>query len=130
MVENDEDERLFMKEGFDAAGHFEVLAQLRNGDALLDWLAENHGVKPDLILSDLNMQGKNGYDILSELKKDPAYSSIPIIITSTSNAKSIIEKCIAMGAAEYIVKPDTFVDYSTFANSLYKMVREKAIVRK
>ncbi|HWJ90446.1 MAG TPA: hypothetical protein VNR87_05005, partial [Flavisolibacter sp.] len=55
IVENDEDERFFMKEGFDASGMFEIIAQMINGDALLEWLEENPGTLPDVILSDLNM---------------------------------------------------------------------------
>ena len=66
--ENDDDEQLFMKEGFDAAGLFDVVAQLKNGDVLLDWLQQNTTALPDLILSDLNMPGMGGMQCLRELK--------------------------------------------------------------
>lgn len=129
IVENDEDEQFFMKEGFDAAGVFDILAQLSNGDTLFEWLVKNQANLPDVILSDLNMPGKNGYDILEGVKADPAYMHIPVIITSTSSAKIMIDKCMTLGAADYQVKPDTFVEYKPFALKLYQLIKDKQMVK-
>jgi CheY-like chemotaxis protein len=129
IVENDDDEQVFMKEGFDAAGLFDIIAQLRNGDTLFEWLSDNKHTLPDVILSDLNMPGKNGYDVINEVKTNPLYSHIPVVITSTSSTKTIIDKCIAMGAADYIVKPDTFVEYVPYVKNLYKRIEEKQLVK-
>lgn len=129
IVENDEDEQLFMKQGFDATGLFDIVAQPRNGDVLFDWLEENSSSLPDIILSDLNMPGKNGFDILTEIISTPAYKHIPVIITSTSSTKSIIDKCIDKGAADYIVKPETFIAYEPFAKNLYHCIEEKQLVK-
>jgi CheY-like chemotaxis protein len=129
IVENDEDEQLFMKEGFDTTGLFNIVAQVRNGDALLEWLAENQQNLPDIVLSDLNMPGKNGYDVITDLKNDPAYTHIPVIITSTSSTRTIIEKCLAFGAADYIVKPETFVEYVPYVKKLHRLIEEKQLVK-
>jgi CheY-like chemotaxis protein len=129
IVENDEDEQLFMKEGFDATGLFNIVGQVKNGDALLEWLVEHQDNLPDVVLSDLNMPGKNGYDVINDLKNDPAYSHIPVIITSTSSTKTIIDKCLAFGAADYIVKPETFVEYVPYVKNLYKRIEEKQLVK-
>ena len=129
IVENDEDEQLFMKEGFDAAGLFDIVAQVKNGNTLLEWLNENKNALPDVILSDLNMPGKNGYDVINEVKANPLYAHIPVLITSTSSTKTIIEKCMAQGAADYIVKPETFVEYVPYVESLYKRIEEKQLVK-
>ena len=129
IVENDEDEQLFMKEGFDAAGLFEIIALLKNGDALIDWLDLNPSAIPDIILSDLNMPGRNGYDIISDMKTDPAYTHIPVIITSTSTAKIVIDKCLALGAADYVIKPDTFIEYRPFVTNLFRLIESKQLVK-
>lgn len=129
IVENDEDEQFFMKEGFDTAGVFEIVAQLKNGDALFDWLEQHKTALPDVILSDLNMPGKNGYDILEGIKAEPAFRHIPVIITSTSSAKVMIDRCMNLGAAGYQVKPDTFIAYAPFANDLYKHIQEQQLVK-
>ena len=128
IVENDEDEQFFMKEGFDDSGLFDIIAQVTNGDHLLEWLKEHPSNKPDLILSDLNMPGKNGYDILDEINSNPKWEGIPVIITSTSSTKSIMDKCLAKGAAEYIVKPETFIEYKPFVQQLFEVVKEKKLV--
>jgi CheY-like chemotaxis protein len=128
IVENDEDEQYFMREGFAAEGLFEIMAILKNGDALLDWLP-NSATLPELVLSDLNMPGKNGYDIIEELKASADYQRIPVIITSTSSTKSIIDKCLNMGAAAYVVKPDTFIDYVPYVRHLHQLLEEKHLVK-
>ncbi|MCW3107113.1 MAG: response regulator receiver protein, partial [Segetibacter sp.] len=68
--------------------------------------------------SDLNMPGKNGYDILKELRADSRFASLPIVITSTSSIKSVIDTCMQLGATKFIQKPDTFVEYEDFAKEL------------
>jgi CheY-like chemotaxis protein len=129
IVENDEDEQLFMKEGFETANLFEVIAVVINGDTLFEWLTQNVNSLPDIILSDLNMPGKNGYDVIKEVKSNPLYSHIPVVITSTSSTRTIMEKCITAGASEYIVKPETFVEYVPYVKDLYNRVEEKQLVK-
>ncbi|MDB5197916.1 MAG: response regulator receiver protein [Flaviaesturariibacter sp.] len=129
IVENDEDEQFFMKEGFDQTGLFEILAMVTNGDALLEWMEANPAQLPQLVLSDLNMPGKNGYDIITELKETPAYAHIPVIITSTSSTKAFIDKCLDFGAAYYLVKPETFIAYAPFAEALHRLIEEKGLVK-
>ena len=129
IVENDEDEQFFMKEGFEAAGLFEIVAQVENGDELIEWLNANPSSLPDVILSDLNMPGKNGYDIINEVTTNAAYAHIPVIITSTSSTKTIIDKCLALGAADYLVKPDTFMDYLPYVQSLHQLIEGKQLVK-
>ena len=128
IVENDEDEQYFMREGFEQSGLFDILALLRNGDLLLEWIHSKGTEKPELILSDLNMPGKNGYEILSFLKEMDGYKNIPVIITSTSSTNSIMQKCLDAGAADYVIKPDIFIDYLSYAKALHKRIQEKKLV--
>jgi CheY-like chemotaxis protein len=129
LVENDEDERFFMNEGFQGSGLFEIIAQVVNGDELFEWLEEHPRILPDVILSDLNMPGKNGYDIITEMTNSPGWSHIPVIIASTSSTATIIDKCMNLGAAGYVVKPETFVAYVPFVKDLHKMISEKQLVK-
>ena len=125
IVENDDDEREFMREGFAESGKFDIMALVKNGDLLLEWLSKSP-VRPQVILSDLNMPGKNGYDIIEQMR---VYENgpIPVIITSTSTTRSIIAKCLDKGAADYIVKPDTFIEYHAFAHRLYEIIITKGL---
>jgi CheY-like chemotaxis protein len=118
IVENDEDERLFMQEGFEGTDRFEVIAFAESGEELLAILYKEESNVPDMILSDLNMPGKNGYDILRELRSDSRFLDLPIVITSTSSIKSVIDTCMKLGATKFIQKPETFVEYARFAHNL------------
>lgn len=63
--------------------------------------------KPDLILLDLILPGgKDGFQVLEEIKKNPSTRKIPIIILSNLGQKSDIERGMALGAADYLVKAD------------------------
>lgn len=129
IIENDEDEQLFMREAFEEDGGFEILDQLDNGNKLIEWLRSHEDRLPDLILSDLNMPGRNGYDITSDIRSDQHFKEIPVIITSTSSAKSIMDKCYEQGASLYIVKPDTFIEYKAFAKQLRDEVEQRQLLR-
>jgi CheY-like chemotaxis protein len=124
IAENDEDEQFFMKDGFDKSGYFEVMSFAGSGDELLERLRETEAV-PDMILSDLNMPGKNGYDILKELKNDPRFSAIPIVMTSTTSQRSVIDTCMRLGATKFIQKPETFVEYDNYARELAAVIEKK-----
>lgn len=64
-------------------------------------------IKPDLVLLDLMMPGKDGFDVLTEVKSDPEIANIPIIVSSNLSQESDQQKCIALGAVDYIVKANT-----------------------
>lgn len=119
IVENDEDERFFMSEAFKASGEFTILGEFGNGDQLTEWLQGSPQELPELVLSDLNMPGKNGYDIIDELKM--TYPDIAVFATSTSSVVTTREKCIRAGAKDFIPKPDIFIDYDSFVAELYRL---------
>jgi CheY-like chemotaxis protein len=125
IVEDDEDEQIFMKKGFEDSGLFEVVAQLENGKLLFDWLQQHQPLLPDVILSDINMPGMNGYEIVRALKNSPIYSLIPAVITSTASGQSVALKCMSAGAAGFIVKPNNLSAYMGFAEELYTLIEEK-----
>jgi CheY-like chemotaxis protein len=60
---------------------------------------------PDLILLDLNMPNKNGYEVLKELKADPDLCRIPVVILTSSKAETDIVKTYQLQADNYVVKP-------------------------
>src|SRR5947209_11663235 len=76
IVENDKDEQDFMEEGFRESELFDLVTLVRNGDELFEFLESNTHQLPEIILSDLNMPGKNGYDILHTIRENPVYAHI------------------------------------------------------
>ena len=59
----------------------------------------------DIIFTDVEMPNMNGFEFLARLKKDPSYSSIPVVLCTTLNKPEQIEKAKKLGAVSYIVKP-------------------------
>jgi CheY-like chemotaxis protein len=60
---------------------------------------------PDLIITDVQMPGMNGFELCRALKSDPKTSAIPIIIASVLATKREEEEGLKAGATAYIVKP-------------------------
>ena len=64
-------------------------------------------LKPGLILLDLIMPGKDGFETLTELKADPVVKDIPVIVLSNLSQEEDIKRIHDLGAKEYLVKANT-----------------------
>ncbi|MDD3308003.1 MAG: response regulator [Acetobacterium sp.] len=80
-----------------------LIRAYKSGSELLQ--AVEKGIKPDLILMDIMMPGMDGYQTLSELRKDPANLGIPVIYISALDSLIDEEKGFHLGAVDYITKP-------------------------
>lgn len=87
------------KDGLGRAG-FEVIA-VANGLEAMDKIKSE---KPDLILLDLIMPIKTGFEVLEELKMDSELKKIPAIILSNLGQDQDVEKGKALGAIDYLIK--------------------------
>ncbi len=72
----------------------------------------------DLIVTDINMPDINGLELVSFLKKTPAYAAIPLIIVSTESSQRDREKGLGLGADAYVVKPFEPEDLRAIARDL------------
>jgi DNA-binding response OmpR family regulator len=61
--------------------------------------------RPDLIISDLVMPYRDGFEILRELKGDPRLREVPVIVVSMKDSEPDIVRGFDLGAEDYIVKP-------------------------
>ena len=79
--------------------------------------------KPQLILLDLMLPGKDGLTILKELKNSEITSGIPVIVISGIESQNQVSQAIDAGAADYVTKPFDSMDLGTrlkqFLISLY-----------
>jgi two-component system, chemotaxis family, response regulator Rcp1 len=69
--------------------------------------------QPDLILLDLNMPRKDGREVLAEVKADPEFKLIPVVVLTTSAAERDLVKSYDLHANAYVVKPidlNQFID--------------------
>ena len=73
---------------------------------------------PDLIVLDLNLPRKDGREVLSDLKTDPALARIPVVVFTTSQANSDIARCYELGANCYLKKPGNLPDFVAVVQSM------------
>ncbi len=62
--------------------------------------------KPDLVLLDIILPRKNGFDVLIEMRKNKKTKHVPVIILSNLGQESDIKRGFALGAQEYLIKPE------------------------
>lgn len=79
---------------------FTILSALDGAAGLL--LAKSE--KPDLILLDLILPKKNGFEVLAELKENPETAGIKVIVLTNLESSQDIEKALGLGATNYLVK--------------------------
>jgi len=79
-----------------------ILAE--NGQNGLDVL-QDHYQDVSLILLDVHMPVMNGYEFLKIVKSDSLYETIPVIVATGSDAKDEEEKCLGLGASDFVSKP-------------------------
>lgn len=72
-----------------------------NGEEALDKMRLN---KPDLVLLDLLMPKKDGFEVLKEKFVDPNIKDIPVIVLTNLSQKEQIKKCYELGANDFLIK--------------------------
>jgi DNA-binding response OmpR family regulator len=87
---------------FELGGFAVVTAD--NGE---DGVVSAKGERPDLILLDIVLPKMSGLDVLQKLKTDNTTASIPVIILTNLNQKDEIERGMALGASDYLIKAHT-----------------------
>ena len=73
---------------------------------------------PDLVVLDLNLPRKDGRDVLTDIKSDPALAKIPVVIFTTSQANSDISRSYELGANCYLRKPGNLPDFIAVVQSM------------
>jgi len=90
-------ERLFTMEGF-------TVIVSNNG---ADGETKAKTANPDIILLDIMMPQKNGYDVLMALQSDENTKKIPVIMLTNLSGKENEQSALDMGAVQYVIKSDT-----------------------
>jgi len=96
-----------------------------DGYEALDYVYQREKYKnawrPDLILLDLGLPRISGYAVLYELKKQPNFATIPVVILTASRNPLDREQCAKLGADCFLSKPHNFKEYEELAHKLATM---------
>ena len=115
FAEDDEDYYLLIKDAFEQFHPIDKLSWVKDGEELMDYLLQKNPYEkemglapPGLILLDLNMPKKDGREALREIRANPRFRNIPVVILTTSKDEEDIELAYRLGANSYIKKPLSF----------------------
>lgn len=75
---------------------------------------------PDLIVLDIMMPGKDGFTFCRELKDDPRFAAIPIVLLSARGQEQDRQKGLALGAAAFVTKPYSPHEFKQCVRALFE----------
>ncbi len=119
VVDDDPDDRDILRDALEEAGIEPILA-LDSAQQVFSYLqtVEKDTDLPKLIITDLNMCGITGLELLNALKGMSRYQHIAVVVFSTASHSPVKAKCLAAGAKEYITKPNHYRSYSDITSKL------------
>ena len=123
IVEDDLGDVELIKESLKMSKFKIVLSHVSDGQECMEYLRRQGPYKavkkPDVVLLDLNLPKKDGRQVLEEMKTDPLLKKIPVVILTTSDDETDINKAYALGANCFVTKP---VDFDQLRRTLREMV--------
>ena len=122
LVEDDDGHRLLIRENLKAGGIVNDVVEMHDGQEALDYLQHRGKYqdaaktqKPGLILLDIKMPKMDGFSVLEKIKSDPNLRTVPVLMLTSTDDQVEVNRCYALGANSYIVKP---VKYEEFQERL------------
>lgn len=121
IADDDADDRMFLEQAMRQNGYDQRIQFVEDGEELMEYLRregrynELNAPWPNMLILDLNMPRKNGFQALSEIKDDPKLRRLPVVVMTTSSADEDVVKTYTLGVNSFVTKPFNF-------NQLVEMV--------
>lgn len=133
VADDDEDDRLLLREALDRCGFPGRVLAFPDGEGLLHYLGrlgeeieKGPVARPHVVLLDLNMPRVDGYQVLEEMKSDPALRSIPVVVLTTSDTEEDVVKAYDLGVNTYLTKPSSYDGFIELVSTLKRYWLEMA----
>jgi len=118
LVDDDEGHLLLIRENLRAGGIVNEIREMHDGQEALDYLYRRGqfqdpatSPRPGLILLDIKMPKVDGFTVLQKVKADSHLRMIPVLMLTSTDDQVEINRCYALGASNYVVKP---IQYDAF----------------
>ncbi|MBI5687617.1 MAG: response regulator [Verrucomicrobia bacterium] len=125
-VEDSDVDVFFMQRVFEKLDALDCLRVVHNGENAILYLAGVGGFGnrqafplPALVLLDLNLPGKQGFDVLEWIRQQPQFQWLPVVIFSASALEADRKRAKELGANDYIVKPNDMTRVSDLLSSVF-----------
>ena len=124
VAEDDPDDRMLLEDAFRESKFNHKISFVGDGEELLNFVErcepDSDCELPGLIVLDLNMPKMDGRTALMNLKAEPRFKRIPVVVMTTSQAEDDIQKTYNLGVTAYITKPNTYQGLLEVVESLNK----------
>jgi CheY-like chemotaxis protein len=106
IADDSEDDLFFLKRALRKAGVKNPITFVINGAEAIDYLENDSTHKtPRVVMLDVKMPLKNGFDVLECVRKNPLLKRLPVIMFSSSAEERDVNRAYDLGANSYVVKP-------------------------
>ena len=125
IVDDDEADVLLIKRSLEQSErHFFVHSEPTGEHALtyLDQVGDSSSC-PDVVILDLNMPGKSGHEVLQQIRLDPRFASLPVVILTTSENPTDRELAFEQHAQCFATKPSRLDEYDMLVESIFAFWR-------
>lgn len=121
LVDDDIDDLELAREALERNGFRGKIACAKNGEEFMSKL--NRSNLPELIVLDLNMPLKDGFEVLAELKQSRHFSVVPVVILTASHNKQDEKRCVDLGCNRFFRKPATLKEYDAIVTTILDVLR-------
>ena len=133
FAEDDDGHAMLVERNLKRAGLVNGLVRVCDGQEAIDFVrcegkfSDRVPNGPLIVLLDINMPRVDGIEALRQIKSDPRFAHIPIIMLTTTDDPREIERCYRAGCNVYITKP---VEYEAFVEAIRRLGLFLQVVKK
>ena len=115
VVEDNDDDVVLIQEAFSEGKMANRIVIVRDGEEAMAYLRKQgpyaDAPLPGMVLLDINMPKKNGFEVLAEVKADARLRPLPVVMLTISDREEDIVRSFDQGACSYIRKPVTLTRF-------------------
>jgi DNA-binding response OmpR family regulator len=124
-VDDDANDILLLRKALKAAAFAGSASFVLDGQEAIEWLEDEGSLSPpDLILLDLKMPRRNGFELLQWLRARNEHRAVPVVIFTTSSHSEDIVRAYDLGADLFLVKPLGYGELMKLARALSQTLEE------
>jgi two-component system, chemotaxis family, response regulator Rcp1 len=126
-VDDDAGDCRLVKESLKDSKRTSSLHVVHSGDEALAYLRKATGrQRPDIVLLDINMPGKDGFATLREIRAEDALTGLPIVMLTTSTDERDVLESYRLHANCFVSKPSSFADFGAAVREIEEFWVETA----
>ena len=125
LAEDNEDHVLLTRRAFKQAGLVNPLFVVENGEEVVAYLTgegkfanRNEYPLPTLLLLDLKMPRKDGFEVLEWIRKQPTLAGLRVVVLTTSDRILDVNRAYQLGANSFLTKPVDFRDFVQLSSAI------------